>query len=315
MERMNLFLLILVIIAAVILIGAYGAYRYVFYFSDHRTLEECLVIPESEQYQKHRTFMRKLLDDMAELPYEQVFIRSADGKRLAARYYKGAANAPVQILMHGYKSNGIRDFCGGALIGKELGYHLILVDQRAHGKSEGHTLSFGVRERQDCLEWIAYAKQRFGSDTPIILTGLSMGAATVLMASELELPENVKGIIADCPYSSPKEIICKVGESRNLPVWLIYPFVFLGALLYGHFSINACSAIEAVTHTKVPILLIHGEGDQFVPCDMSRRIYEANPDMIRLETFKDADHGISYILDPKKYHQVAEEFLESVLKQ
>ena len=124
----------LVLIAvAVILCGAYYAYRYAFYFSDKRSEEECLEIPSGEQYQIRQDFMRKLMDDMKQQPYEQIYTSSVDGKRLAARYYPGKKNAPVQILMHGYKSNGIRDFCGGALIGKKLGYHLILVDQRAHG--------------------------------------------------------------------------------------------------------------------------------------------------------------------------------------
>lgn len=315
MTGINVWILILIVIVltGILLGGVYWAYRYVFYFSDHRTLEECLNIPDSEQYQTQRKFMRKLLDDMAAEPFEQIFISSYDGKRLAAKYYPGKKDAPVQILMHGYKSNGIRDFCGGSKIGRELGYHIILVDQRAHGKSEGHTLTFGVLERMDCLAWIDYAKKRFGADTSIVLTGLSMGAATVLMASELDLSDNVKGIIADCPYSSPKEIICKVGKDQNLPVRLIYPFIFMGALIFGHFRLTDSSAAEAVKHTKVPILLIHGEDDRFVPCEMSRKIANANPAKIRLETFPEAGHGISYVLDPERYRKVTMEFLKSIV--
>lgn len=305
----------LVLIAAVLILGgSYYAYRYAFYFSDKRSEEECLEIPSGDQYQSRQDFMRKLIDDMKQFPYEQIYISSVDGKRLAARYYQGEKNAPVQILMHGYKSNGIRDFCGGALIGKKLGYHLILVDQRAHGKSEGHTLTFGIMERQDCLSWVQYASERFGNHLPIVLTGLSMGAATVLMASELELPSNVKCIVADCPYSSPKAIICKVGEYLKLPVKLVYPFVYLGALLFGHFRLDISSPVKAVKKAKVPILLIHGEDDRFVPCEMSREIYKACTSEKQLETFPEAGHGISYILDAKRYEAVTEEFLNKYVK-
>ena len=102
-----------------------------------------------------------------------------------------------------------------------------------------------------------------------------MGAATVLMASELNLPENVVCIIADSPYSSPKAIIRKVCRDRHLPDWLAYPFIRIGAKIFGGVSIEECSAEDAVRNARIPILLIHGEDDRFVPCQMSKRIFRA----------------------------------------
>ena len=184
-----------------------------------------------------------------------------------------------------------------------------MVDERGHGKSGGHTITFGIKERYDCLSWAKYAAERFGSDTSVFLSGVSMGAATVLMASGLELPGNVKAITADCPFSSPGGIIRKVSRDIKLPVFLAYPLTVLGAFLFGGFRINQCSALDSVRKTRLPILLIHGEDDLLVPCDMSRQIYAACRAPAELAVFPGAGHGISYFIDAKRYHMVFSEFL------
>lgn len=147
---------------------------------------------------------------MDELTFESVFITSFDGVKLYARYYHVRDGAPLQIQFHGYRGSALLDFCGGNKLAREIGHNTLVVDQRAHGKSGGNTITFGINERYDCLSCINYAVERSGKETPIFLSGVSMDAATVLMASELNLPDNVIGIIADSPYSSPEEIIRKV---------------------------------------------------------------------------------------------------------
>jgi pimeloyl-ACP methyl ester carboxylesterase len=179
----------------------------------------------------------------------------------------------------------------------------LVVDQRAGGKSEGTTICFGIKEKYDCLEWIKYAIDRFG-DIPIMLTGVSMGGATVLMASELDLPKNVKCIVSDCPYTSPYEIIALECEKMGIPAKLGMPFVCLGARIFGNLKLSGEGAEKAVRNTKVPILLVHGEDDDFVPFEMGKRIYEANPEMITFEAFPNAAHGISFIVDTERYEKL-----------
>ena len=152
---------------------------------------------------------------------------------------------------------------------------MILVDERGHGRSEGRVLSFGIKEQYDCLEWTKYATERFGEDTKIVLGGISMGAAIVLLAAGLDLPNTVKGILADCGYTSPKEIVQKVSGDRGLPVKVMYPLARLGAKLFGHFDLEDGDTEEALRKCKVPVLFIHGEDDRLVPCEMSRRNYAA----------------------------------------
>lgn len=301
-------------IVAGILTGVYAAYRYVFHFVDKRD-EENVEALKGEQYENVHEKMYALVREMLEIPYEQVYITSFDGTRLAGKYYHVSDGAPLQIQFHGYHGTGLRDFCGGNKIAREMGHNTLVIDQRAHGKSEGRTITFGVLERYDCLSWVNYANERFGKEQPIFLVGVSMGAATVLMASELDLPENVAGIIADCPYSSPVAIIRKVGKDMKLPTNLVYPFVWAGARLFGKFKVSKSSAVEAVKNTDIPILLIHGEDDRFVPCDMSREIYEACASEKMLVTVPEAGHALSYILDEAKYRDAVQEFIAMCLKK
>ena len=252
-------------------------------------------------YAEVRDRMDALITELESTPYEPITITSHDGLSLTARYYHYAVGAPVEIQMHGYRGHALRDFCSGARDARDRGHNLILVNQRSHGGS-GKCITFGVKERYDCHSWVSYAVERFGEDVKIILIGISMGAATVLMASELDLPKNVKCIMADCPYSSPKAIIKKVIGDMKLPAAVAFPLVRLGGLIFGGFDVCAASAVEAVKNTDIPILLIHGEGDSFVPCYMSEEIYAASDkSRTRLVTFPGAEHGLSYFSDTDGY--------------
>ena len=300
--------LILIAFIPVISRWAYGkAYRRA------RRVEDIYELPsKTPPHIAERT--RSLIRVLDALPYEPVEIRSRDGLRLYARYYHIADGAPVHIQCHGYRSYAMRDFCGGGPLAHELGHNTLIIDQRAHGKSEGETITFGIMERYDVLCWIDYVIQRFGKDTPIFLTGVSMGAATVLMTTDLPLPKNVIGVIADCPDSSPRAIIRKVIADMKLPVTLAYPFAVLGALLFGKFQgLGKISAVNAVKHASVPILIIHGEADSFVPCDMSREIAAACASEIRLVTVPDADHAMSYMTDFDCYKNASHTFAKECL--
>jgi len=287
-------------------------YRIAF-LSPDKTQDNIYNIPSGQQYQQQREVMRAMIRDMAAVPCQKVTITSRAGMRLSARYYHHDNGAPLAICFHGYRSTSIRDFCGGARLAMEQGHNVLLVDQRAHGESDGHTITFGIRERQDCLDWVRWGVERFGRDIPILLYGISMGGATVLMAADVGLPDNVRGIIADSPYSSPCEIIRKVCGDMKYPPALAMPFIRAAARLFGGFSLTEHTAVEAVKNTSIPIMIIHGEDDRFVPCSMSADIQAANP-AIRRYTFPEAGHGISYMKDTPRYHSLVKDFCTEVLQ-
>lgn len=308
-------LTVLVIALTILAIGAaYYAYRVAFYVSP-RYKQNIYDLPQGEEYREKREIMCLCIQRLHELPYEPVTITASDGKKLFGRYYHFVDGAPVQIQFHGYRGSAMRDFCGGTAFAKKLGHNVLVVDQRSHGYSEGNTITFGVRERYDCQSWANYAYQRFGKDTPLILSGVSMGASTVLMASDLELPETVCGIVADCPYSTPQDIITKVAGELGLPRKPAAALCSLGALLFGHFRVSNGSALNSVRHTKLPILLLHGEADELVPCHMSREIYDACGADKELQTFPGASHGMCYLEDPQRYEATVGEFLRRCLRR
>ena len=299
------------LILAIVFGGGYYAYRVALY----SPLNDRDYVPTTAdgQFDPYRKKIRDLYHKLKDRPCESVSITSHDGLTLSGRYYHTRDGAPLDIAFHGYRSSCLTDFSGGSAMSIGMGHNLLLVDQRAHGKSGGKTIAFGIQERHDCLRWTQYAVERFGPDVQIMLYGISMGAATVLMASSLELPENVKGIVADCPYSSVKDIICRVGRKMGLPGWLTWPLVRIGAKVYGGFNIAVTDAVEAVKASKVPILIIHGEEDNFVPAEMSD-IAKHNPNLITRVTVPGADHGISFLVNEDMYRNTVFDFTKKVLE-
>ena len=307
---MKLFLIIPGVLAVLILLTAYICYRMAFYASrkEDENADE-YAIPEGEIYEPYRERMVAWMKKVRAMPHDQVSVRSFDGLTLWGKYYEYAPGAPIEILFHGYRGSAERDMCGAVQRCHSLGHSALIVDQRASGKSGGNVITFGVNESRDCLTWIEYVTARFGPKTRIILAGISMGAATVVMAAGRELAENVIAILADCGYTSPRDIIKKViATDMKLPPDLAYPFVKLGARLFGRFDLDELSSIETVRNTPVPILLIHGESDDFVPCDMSKRCHEANPASTRLFTVPGAGHGLAYLVDKAGYLETARNF-------
>jgi len=291
-----------------VLITALICYFRVFYSPSRKPLGEGEYdFPDGDIYTPHRADMIRWTEMTRTMPHEDLSVVTQDGLTLRGRYYECQPGGIVEILFHGYRGSAERDMSAGVERCFALGRNALIVDHRAAGKSDGHTITFGIRERRDCLLWIDRVIERFGKDVRIVLTGISMGAATVMMAAGEELPEQVVCVLADCGYSSPREIICKVIRDMKLPL-ILYPFIRLGAMLFGHFDPDETSPMEAVTRCRVPLILIHGEADDFVPCDMSRRVYEACVSQKKLVTIPGAGHGLAFPTDKEAYLKALADF-------
>lgn len=276
---------------------------------------EELKLPNGAIYEEYRELLIGWMKDVRAMPHEDVQITSFDGLTLHGTYYEYAPDAPIELLFHGYRGSAESDLCGGVKRCFSMGRSALTVDNRAAGKSEGRVITFGINESRDCHSWLEFMGRRFGPDAKIILTGISMGAATVLMAAGRPLPPTVVGVIADCGYTSPKEIIKKVIRDMKLPATLAYPFVRLGAKLYGHFDLEADAPIEAMSRCRVPVIFIHGEADRFVPFEMSQRNYDACTAPKRLVAVKDAGHGLAYPVDCEGYLRALKDFYDETLAQ
>ena len=245
--------------------------------------------------------------------YEAVSIPSHDGLCLRGRLILADDARGVILFFHGYHSSARRDFAIQAKALHHAGYHLLIVSERSHGESSGKYLCFGVKERYDVLSWAQWVEERFPA-LPMALFGLSMGGASVLMASALALPKGVRAVISDCGFSSPWEILGRTLRRTNkiYPYPVIYFANFWARTLAG-FDFRECSAEEALAISKLPTLLIHGEEDHFVPTEMSVRAAKSAPDHTELLLVKGARHGQAIVFSTEEYLQKTLDFLEKNL--
>ena len=305
---------ILLAIAILVLAIAFVCFYIAFFVPKHGPVAaDDYTTPSGEIYEPYREQMVQWMKEVRALPHQDFYITSFDGLKLHGRYYEYAPDAPIELMFHGYRGNSDRDLCGGVQRCFQLGRSCLLVDQRASSGSEGRVITFGIKEHRDCLNWVEFMVQHFGKDVKIILTGISMGASTVLMAAGRPLPEQVKGVLADCGFSSAKAIICKVIQQMGLPSKLAYPFVRLGARIFGGFDLEGLSAVEAVKRATVPIIFFHGENDDFVPAQMSKENFDACASHKALITTPGAGHGLCYPVDPEGYLKALREFFGTEL--
>ena len=305
---MTPFLIILLTLAALTLLIAYVCYRMAFYSAPRKPLgPEEYELPEGDIYEPYHEAMIGWTKELRSMPHEDISVTSFDGLTLRGKLFEYAPGAPIELMLHGYRGAAEKDMCGGVFRCFAVKRSALVVDQRACGTSDGSVITFGVNERRDCLSWVDYMVKRW-PDRKIILTGISMGAATVIMAAGEALPENVIGVLADCGYSSAKEMILKTIAEMKLPPKLAYPFVKLGAKLYGHFDLEETCPIEALKNCRVPVIFFHGEADDFVPCGMSRRMQAVCPTRSALVTVPGAGHGLAYPMDKPSYIQALGDF-------
>lgn len=311
---MDIFWTVLCVVAVVsflVLFSSFICFWMAFYVPNRKPVDKnSFDLPPGKIYEPFRDTMVSWMKETRALPHEEVSIVSFDGLTLRGKYYEYSPDAPIELMLHGYRGTSERDLCGGVQRCFALERNVLIVDLRACGNSEGHVISFGVNESRDCLDWIAFILKRFGPQSRIILTGISMGASTVMMTAAKPLPPNVIGILADCGYSSARDIIQKVIRQLKLPASLLYPFVKLGARLYGGFDLEETPPVKAMENCPVPVIFVHGENDDFVPCEMSHQNYEACTAPKILLTVPGAGHGLAYLVDQQKYLETVTSFSE-----
>lgn len=310
------------IIAALIvlvLLASYICFRLAFY-SDRKkqTIPELgdVVLPDGEIYEEFREDITRWSLALPGLEPRDVEITSFDGLKLRGRYFEKEKGAPIELLMHGYRGESLRDLSGGVFRCFALGRNVMLVDHRASGRSEGKVISFGVNESRDCADWVRFIVENIDDKADIFIGGVSMGASTVLLATARDLHPNVVGVLADCGYSSAKRIIKKVIAEMKLPADICYPFVKLGARIFGHFDLEEISPEEAMTKCTLPVIFLHGDGDQFVPFEMSVESYNAcASEHKKLVNIDGAGHGLAFPAAQERYVKEVRDFFDEALEK
>ncbi len=302
--------LIVAVLAALCLFG-FGAWLFCIAFVRSKGDSSCdLSAKENEPLLPYREIIEGGMTYVESTPHEKLSIKSFDGLRLAARYYKCGNSRRTILLFHGYRSAARRDFSCAVKMYTDMGLNVLLVDQRAHGESEGKIITFGIKERRDVLYWCRFVLQKYGDDFELYLGGLSMGCSTVLMALGLDLPQNVKGVVADCGYTSPPDIIHSVASRyMNIKSPIAVPFINIFCMIFGGFSVYETSVPKSLKDNKIPILFIHGKNDSFVPCEMTVKNYESTNSDKKMVLVENADHGMSFLVDTEVVFSALKEFL------
>lgn len=261
-------------------------------------------------WNQHMPFIQARKEAMLSEKHSDEWLMSADGLRLHATWFPQGECKKIAICFHGYTSQGMKDYLGLSGYYLKNGYSMLLVDERAHGESEGKYIGFGCLDRIDALKWINWVLRKCGEDVEILLHGTSMGGATVLMMSSLELPAQVKGIVSDCAFTSPKEVFSHVLKNMyHLPA---FPVMNISNFLnkrFAGYGLDECNAAREVKKAKVPILFIHGSRDTFVPYSMCETMYENCASSKKKLIIEGAAHAECYYKDTDAYENALTEFI------
>ena len=254
---------------------------------------------------------------VADQNFERLTLTSRDGLKLSGYYLP--ASKPTDklvILTHGYLGNAKQMGLFGQHYHNDLDYNIFMPDARGHGKSEGNYYGFGWPDRLDLIDWTQLLVEKLGTDIKVAYHGLSMGAATVLMASgEEELPRQVKAIIADSPYASVYQLFqYQMNRMFHLPAFPLLDSTSVLTKIRAGYSFREASALKELEKTSVPILYIHGESDTFVPTELTKDLYRHTSSDAELYLVPNANHGESIALDEDKYNMKIDQFLNRYIE-
>ncbi|MCR4940947.1 MAG: alpha/beta hydrolase [Treponemataceae bacterium] len=310
---MTVLIIVLISLLVILTLLCCGIYFFLFKPNFDRHDEPAVPIKEEGYLHEFRDVINSAIDWFEKVEAEDVYINSFDGYKLYGMFITSPAEKckGTVIMCHGFHGIPPRDFAFLPDFYLSLGYNVLVINQRAHNKSGGKYLTYGIKERYDCRDWILYINERFGSSLPVFLHGLSMGCATVLMTSGFELPQNVKGIVADCGFTSPYDIIVSVLKgTMKLPAFPIMPLSLIMVKFIAGFGLKDYSTLDAMKTNKIPILFICGDKDDFVPTWMTQKNYDSCIAEKRLFWVKGAKHAESYFRDKEGFEAQVKGFLE-----
>lgn len=243
---------------------------------------------------------------------QDCYIRSRDGLRLHAYYLPASQGERYVLLSHGYKGSGFGDFAYTARFLHEHQCHLLFIDQRCCGESEGEYITFGAKEKYDVQRWAYYIAKRNKDRLPIYIYGTSMGAAAALMASGQKLPEDVKGIIADCGFCSMKRQFQDMAANWFHLHWigLLLLRVDLLCRVLAGFAVKEADTTQAMKKNKRPVLFFHGLLDTYVAPENTRYNYSVCQAPGEMVLIPEARHLCCAYEDPGLYRRKLTEFFE-----
>ncbi|MGI1740046.1 alpha/beta hydrolase [Streptococcus uberis] len=300
--RLSKYLMLLFLVLSVISVGASF-----YFFHVAQIREEKSFINTKKRGKEDPLYDKEKAFDALKVEERVMYNR---GKRQVAWYLPAAQKShKTAVVVHGFLNSkaGMKPY---AMLFHDLGYNVLIPDNEAHGQSQGQIIGYGWNDRENVIAW---TKELIREDeaSRISYFGLSMGAATVMMASGEKLPKQVVNIIEDCGYSSVwDELKYQAKAMYNLPAFpILYEVSAISKLRTG-FTYKEASSVKQLQKNQLPVLFIHGDKDDFVPTRMVYDNYKATKGPKELLIIKGAKHAEAYKVNMKAYQEKIKDFLK-----
>lgn len=300
--------LLILIIAAILIIGNYF-YNQSVKRGTEIELHKEVVVDEVLGSAESQEVLKRAKEWYVLQRLDKITINAYDELLLQADFIESATdNKKAVILVHGFRKTK-EDMGDYTKFYHDLGYDILMPDLRGHGESEGDYYGFGWHDRLDMVEWINLLVEMYGMEE-VILHGNSLGAATVLMTSGEELPDEVKGIVADSGYSTMKEELAhQLKNIYGLPGFPLLDITSVITKVRAGYFFGEASVMKQVKKNKVPLLIVHGDADDLVPTWMGEEIYAAATGEKQLWIVPDAGHIKAYEYETVEFEERLSDFL------
>ena len=318
----KIILIVLVLLVILSLVGGYYVFNSVFLYNDQKkgdkesAIDPSSIDSESDLMRptagRYYAFRAAYIDEFEKLDLKELTIRSFDNLTLYAYLLEGDPKEVV-ICVHGYKSSMQEDFADRLEIYRKRGSTVLLLNDRAHGKSEGTFLGFSEHDKRDVAKWVDLVNEMY--DEPrIYLHGVSMGGATVIHCADMGL-KNVCGIIDDCGFDSIVSISkYLIKDVYHLPYFPFGDLAWFWSVIITGISFNTSIGEDCVARSDLPILFIHGKEDHFVPCFMSEKMYKAAKGPKELLLVDGCGHAAAYMMAKEEYTAAVNRMLDGEIK-
>lgn len=260
------------------------------------------------QYERYATEIKESIRIAKKMPREDVTISAPDGVKLVGRYYERNSTKTL-ICVHGYQSSGFNNFSLALREFTERGYNVLLIDQRAHGRSGGNFTTMGDKEQYDLLKWIDWVEKNKPNVQEIYLYGISMGGTTIGLASDKLGETKVKAIVMEGAFNrfyeeiswSAKKVLFK---KPAIKFQILALKTFLKADMMK-------SAEDSLSKTNIPVLFLHTENDASVPIKLMQKNYDACASKKEKIILPGDEHALCFLIGGEKVRQSIFNFLEN----
>lgn len=303
---------IVVIIAIMIIAGFATFKRFIGKQKKELNLKDIRYIPQfGDTYEDYVNFIKDKQEYMETLEKSEHIIETFDGIKLKGYYFPAKEDSKITIICSpSHRSTCFNDFSAILSFFNNKNYNVLFTVSRAHIGSEGNYITLGKKESKDLIRWAEFINNKTPGQS-IFIYGANLGAVNAMILTGLDyIPSNIKGVISDSGYSRAYDfLLYQIRHEYNLSPYPTVPIANWFAKKIAKVNFKESSPIDCLQKSTLPVLFIHGNKDQFVPTYMGDACYRACSSPKKLLIIDDAPHIQSYFINPEKYEEAFDDFV------